>query len=68
MTSPGRVPYAALHAHPAFSFLDGPNQPEELVAEAARPRLAPPAAPTSTTSTTRCSGSSWIASSSPAHA
>lgn len=28
--------YAELHAHSAFSFLDGANQPEELVAEAVR--------------------------------
>ncbi len=28
--------YAELHAHSAFSFLDGANQPEELAAEAAR--------------------------------
>ncbi|WP_454294940.1 PHP domain-containing protein [Salana multivorans] len=34
--APGRVPYAELHAHSAFSFLDGASQPEELVAEAAR--------------------------------
>ena len=30
------VPYAELHAHSAFSFLDGASTPEELVAEAAR--------------------------------
>ncbi|MEU4312678.1 error-prone DNA polymerase [Nocardia sp. NPDC024068] len=30
------VPYAELHAHSAFSFLDGASQPEEMVAEAAR--------------------------------
>ncbi len=30
------VPYAELHAHSAFSFLDGANLPEELAAEAAR--------------------------------
>ncbi|WP_282958510.1 error-prone DNA polymerase [Georgenia thermotolerans] len=30
------VPYAELHAHSAFSFLDGASQPEELAAEAAR--------------------------------
>ncbi|UFU04991.1 error-prone DNA polymerase [Ruania halotolerans] len=28
--------YAELHAHSAFSFLDGANQPEEMVIEAAR--------------------------------
>lgn len=31
-----RVPYAELHAHSAFSFLDGASIPEELVFEAAR--------------------------------
>ena len=30
------LPYAELHAHSAFSFLDGASTPEELVAEAAR--------------------------------
>ena len=30
------MPYAELHAHSAFSFLDGASTPEELVAEAAR--------------------------------
>lgn len=30
------VPYAELHAHSAFSFLDGAGQPEELVEEAVR--------------------------------
>lgn len=29
------TPYAELHAHSAFSFLDGASQPEELVAQAA---------------------------------
>lgn len=29
-------PYGELHAHSAFSFLDGASQPEELIAEAAR--------------------------------
>src|SRR3954470_17311434 len=28
--------YAELHAHTAFSFLDGASQPEELAAEASR--------------------------------
>ena len=32
----GRVPYAELHCHSNFSFLDGASHPEELVAEAAR--------------------------------
>lgn len=30
------TPYAELHAHSAFSFLDGASTPEELVSEAAR--------------------------------
>src|SRR6478736_3183096 len=30
------VPYAELHAHSAYSFLDGASPPEELVEEAAR--------------------------------
>ena len=30
------MPYAELHAHSAFSFLDGASTPEELVSEAAR--------------------------------
>ncbi|WP_285106867.1 error-prone DNA polymerase [Promicromonospora sp. MEB111] len=34
MTEP--VPYAELHAHSAFSFLDGASHPEELAAEGAR--------------------------------
>ena len=29
-------PYAELHAHSAFSFLDGASTPEELVEQAAR--------------------------------
>ena len=33
---PSAVPYAELHAHSAFSFLDGAGSPEELVEEAAR--------------------------------
>ena len=37
------VPYAELHAHSAYSFLDGASTPEELVEEAAR--LCPEAAP-----------------------
>ena len=37
MTERSRTPrYAELHAHSAFSFLDGASQPEELAAEAAR--------------------------------
>src|SRR5699024_3004449 len=31
----GTVPYAELHCHSAFSFLDGASHPEELVVEAA---------------------------------
>ncbi|NNG34612.1 error-prone DNA polymerase [Nakamurella aerolata] len=34
-----RVPYTELHAHSAFSFLDGASSPEQLVAEALRLRL-----------------------------
>ncbi|HEY8717946.1 DNA polymerase III subunit alpha, partial [Pengzhenrongella sp.] len=33
---PSTPRYAELHAHTAFSFLDGASQPEELAAEAAR--------------------------------
>ncbi len=33
------VPYAELHAHSAYSFLDGASMPEELVQEAARLQL-----------------------------
>ena len=32
----GTVPYAELHAHSAYSFLDGASTPEELVEEAAQ--------------------------------
>jgi error-prone DNA polymerase len=32
----GLVPYAELHAHSSFSFLDGASSPESLVEEAAR--------------------------------
>ncbi len=37
-TRPARpsIPYAELHAHSAFSFLDGASTPEELVEEASR--------------------------------
>ena len=35
-TVPRSVPYAELHAHSAYSFLDGASTPEELVEEAAR--------------------------------
>lgn len=34
--APAAPRYAELHAHSAFSFLDGASQPEELAAEAAR--------------------------------
>lgn len=34
--TPGPPRYAELHVHSAFSFLDGANQPEDLVAEAVR--------------------------------
>ncbi|MGV0834274.1 error-prone DNA polymerase [Mycolicibacterium thermoresistibile] len=37
--APAAVPYAELHAHSAFSFLDGASTPEELVEEAARLNL-----------------------------
>ncbi|HEX5741222.1 MAG TPA: PHP domain-containing protein, partial [Pilimelia sp.] len=33
---PARVPYAELHAHSTFSFLDGASHPEELAEEAVR--------------------------------
>lgn len=33
------LPYAELHAHSAYSFLDGASTPEELVEEAARLNL-----------------------------
>jgi error-prone DNA polymerase len=33
---PGQVPYAELHCHSNFSFLDGASEPEELAEEAAR--------------------------------
>ena len=34
--TPGRTPYAELHCHSGFSFLDGASGPEELAEEAAR--------------------------------
>lgn len=34
-----RVPYAELHCHSNFSFLDGASDPEALIEEAARLRL-----------------------------
>ena len=34
-----RVPYAELHAHSRFSFMDGSSNPDELVAEAVRLEL-----------------------------
>lgn len=34
--APRAEPWAELHVHSAFSFLDGTSEPEELVAEAAR--------------------------------
>ncbi|GGC65270.1 error-prone DNA polymerase [Hoyosella rhizosphaerae] len=36
VASQNRVPYAELHAHTAFSFLDGASLPEEMVEHAAR--------------------------------
>lgn len=38
-TPASSVPYAELHAHSAYSFLDGASTPEELVEEAARLNL-----------------------------
>src|SRR4051794_30609586 len=35
-TPGGAVPYAELHCHSNFSFLDGASHPEELVEEAVR--------------------------------
>ena len=35
----GRVPYAELHTHSRFSFMDGSSNPDELVGEAARLEL-----------------------------
>ncbi|MGI9609517.1 MAG: DNA polymerase III subunit alpha, partial [Acidimicrobiia bacterium] len=35
----GATPYAELHCHSSFSFLDGASDPEDLVEEAARLRL-----------------------------
>ncbi|BCT77247.1 error-prone DNA polymerase [Sinomonas cyclohexanicum] len=35
-SSPAAVPYAELHAHSHYSFLDGASSPEELVEEAVR--------------------------------
>ncbi|TAM92180.1 MAG: PHP domain-containing protein, partial [Jatrophihabitans sp.] len=34
--TPGAVPYAELHAHSSFSFLDGASSPQELAEEAVR--------------------------------
>jgi error-prone DNA polymerase len=38
-TTQPRIPYAELHCHSNFSFLDGASHPEELVEEAARLEL-----------------------------
>lgn len=38
-SSASAIPYAELHAHSAYSFLDGASTPEELVEEAARLNL-----------------------------
>src|ERR1700761_5399468 len=35
-TDPAPVPYAELHCHSNFSFLDGASHPEELIQEADR--------------------------------
>ena len=40
MSASSAARYAELHAHSAFSFLDGASHPEELAAEAARLGLA----------------------------
>lgn len=47
----GVVPYAELHAHSAFSFLDGASPPEELVEEAVRLGLRRLPSPITTGST-----------------
>ena len=36
IASPGAIPYAELHCHSNFSFLDGASSPEDLVEEAVR--------------------------------
>ncbi|MFT4124732.1 MAG: error-prone DNA polymerase [Gordonia sp. (in: high G+C Gram-positive bacteria)] len=36
IVEPSRVPYAELHAHSSYSFLDGASMPEEMAAEARR--------------------------------
>ena len=36
MRDPDALPYAELHAHSSFSFLDGASSPEELLEEAER--------------------------------
>ena len=46
MTEPKVTEYAELHAHSAFSFLDGASHPEELAAEAARLGVTALATPT----------------------
>ena len=48
------VPYAELHAHSKYSFLDGASHPEELAEEAARLGLGPSRSPTTTGSTAWC--------------
>src|SRR4029453_18148666 len=52
------VPYAELHAHSAYSFLDGASTPEELVEEAARLdlRAIPPPPPHRPLRRVACSG------------
>src|ERR1700754_2403474 len=40
---PDALPYAELHAHSSFSFLDGASSPEELLEEAERLGLHAPA-------------------------
>ena len=48
------VPYAELHAHSNFSFLDGASAPEELVEEAAGSACTASPSPTTTASTASC--------------
>ncbi len=40
MATTARIPYAELHAHTNFSFLDGASAPDELVARAVELGLA----------------------------
>jgi hypothetical protein len=51
---PGSVPYAELHCHSNFSFLDGASHPEDLVEEAVASASRPWPSPTTTGSTGWC--------------